>query len=162
MRFAILLESILFVSAPAEPPVAWSDDPPAAWTDTPGDPYGFAGYADFYQHVARVGSGTLVVGIPDKYVGTYTAHCRVPSGFSGLADGNYDCRKQADGTQTVTRRDGQKAAPFPTAITPDTIVRRAVGLSTSYPAFEPLTGRIGTSARWIMRGGGIENCGPVG
>lgn len=53
------------------------------------------------------------------------------------------------------------ARPFPQGFTPDTTARRAAGLSTSYPVFEPLTGRTGTSARWTIRGG-VTNCGPIG
>lgn len=58
------------------------------------DPYGFADYGEFLKAVTRAGRHkgrfVLVVGGKDRYVGTYQEHCRVPSGFRGLADGEYD------------------------------------------------------------------------
>lgn len=68
------------------------------------DPYRFDTYAEFRDMIVRTGEwyyrhdeytpvlGALFVGVPDTAVGTYELHCRVPSGFGGLADGVYDCR----------------------------------------------------------------------
>ena len=55
------------------------------------DPYGITDYAYFHQLVVAGIRGVLVVGIEDRHVGTYAYHCRVPSGFGGLSDGEYDC-----------------------------------------------------------------------
>ncbi len=59
--------------------------------NAPGDPYGVADYGEFYRRIADGNPGRLAVGVPDPWVGTYHLHCRVPSGFRGLADGEYAC-----------------------------------------------------------------------
>lgn len=82
----------------------------------PGDPYGFKDYKDFYTHVERGGKGVLVVGIPDKYVGGYLRHCRVESGFGGLADGEYECWKE-----------GGKPILKPMAFQPDHLPKQPTG-----------------------------------
>jgi len=54
------------------------------------DPYEFDNYPDFRTAVRASGKGVLVVGVPDRYTGTSTVHCRVESGFRGYADGEWD------------------------------------------------------------------------
>lgn len=58
---------------------------------TPSDPYGVPDYAAFRARITGNVRGVLVVGVPDRFVGGYQFHCRVASGFAGLADGEYDC-----------------------------------------------------------------------
>lgn len=54
------------------------------------DPYGVS-YEKLREHVLRGHRGILTVGGTDRHVGTYQTHAHVPSGFHGIADGEYEC-----------------------------------------------------------------------
>lgn len=130
-----------------------------------GDPYGYASYDDFYRAVASGIKGVLVVGIEDRYVQSYTAHCRVPSGAYGLADGEYDCFPLNGVPQLEPRGKAvsQKARPFlgDQSSTRATAANRSAGQSLSSPVPAPYRVLTGTTAR----AGTVfttENCGPVG
>jgi hypothetical protein len=70
------------------------------------DPYRME-YAAFHAWIRDGGRGVLVVGIPDRYVGSYETHCWVPSGFGGLRNGEWDCF----GKNEMTPRKSASAAP---------------------------------------------------
>lgn len=111
---------------------ARTETAPAAPAASP-DPYGVADYNTFLTKVERGIRGVLVVGIADKYVGSYLTHCRVPSGFGDLADGEYDCWMQDGKAVLQPRKEGpsQTATPFPQgAFTVGTIAPPA-GLSAA-------------------------------
>lgn len=56
------------------------------------DPYGISDYTKFREWIVKgIGEGILTVGPVDKNVGSYQTHCRVDSGWKGLADGEYTC-----------------------------------------------------------------------
>lgn len=92
------------------------------------DPYGFTDYAKFRTAIASGRHGELYVGIPGASVGTYTPHCRVPSGFGGLDDGKYDCFFQ-DGDARLT-----PVAPRATAAQPLPAGAGCAGGSCAAPA----------------------------
>lgn len=87
---------------PAAPPV---DDRRFA------DPYRVNDYATLYRMAEAGIPVVLYVGVPDAPVGRYETYWVAPGGFRGLADGIYDCRRQADGRVTMTRRPPPPTAP---------------------------------------------------
>ncbi len=78
------------------------------------DPYGYPDYAEFHRLIVAGLRGILVVGVPDRHVGTYVYHCRVPTGFGGLSDGEYDARA-VNGVATLERREEVSRPAFPKA-----------------------------------------------
>lgn len=119
-----------------------------------GDPYGYANYSDFLEQIKVGIRGVLVIGIADQWVATYKMHCRVESGFGGLANGEYDCWMQ-DGKAVMELRKAVAAKPRPFRQAPTTPAIRAPTagvLSTPLaattataptPAFAPLAARRG-------------------
>ena len=57
---------------------------------TPFDPWGRADFGEFFRLCETTRTvGILVVGVEDRHVGGSLPHCRVPSGYGGLRDGEY-------------------------------------------------------------------------
>jgi hypothetical protein len=131
---------------------------------SPGDPYLVESYADFYRQVEGGVKGILIVGVKDRYVQTYQIRCVVPSGFSGFADGEYDCYLE-NGQNTMKLREGvsQKASPFDprSGIMPATVVRTADGRS-SQSMGSTRTGLITIGAPTMAQLGGTSYCPPSG
>lgn len=126
---AVLLVSLIVVCAGA----AFGGEPakPGVY-----DPYGYSDYAKFRKHIADGGRGTLYVGVKGESVGSYTPHCRVPSGyFTGIEDGVYDCMHTYGGWPHMTKRPKAKAVALE-----ETIIAVGPGgeLGTS-PLVIPLT-----------------------
>ena len=108
-------------------------------TGTKYDPYKIVKYAEFHTWVKGGGRGVLVVGVKDRYVGTYETHCWVPSGFGGLRDGEYDCF-YADGDNRMSSRKAvvpevTSSVPFPPAGAAVPLVRTA-----ELPSASPVVG----------------------
>jgi hypothetical protein len=136
--FMFLVVAFSIGAPPKAPPVALSRAPAVTIDDRAGDPYGYASYDDFYRAVASGIKGVLVVGIEDRYVQSYTAHYRVPSGFGGFTDGEYDCYPENGVPQMQPRKavspkaSGKSGGPVTTdAPNAATSPRPAVGTSPS-------------------------------
>lgn len=154
MRLALLLILLAPSAALAQPKVKSSLP----------DPYGYTDYNKFREAVNDGVRGKLVVGIEDKYVNTYTTHCRVPSGFEGLADGEYDCYEEngrAMMLQTVFQRKVADTIPFEKATSAQNVgtTRSGKQVTVQYPTptytVAPSTVKLGTI--WTN-----DNCPPSG
>ena len=107
------------------------------------DPYGYTDYRAFHAAVKSSGYGVLSVGVPDRWVGTYMFHCRVPSGFEGLADGEWSYF-MSDGRMWRVQRV-EVAAPRPFSRTPAVVVSDSTQITVvrSQVAGESNTSRVG-------------------
>jgi hypothetical protein len=125
------------------------------------DPYRME-YPAFHAWIRSGGRGVLVVGITDRYVGSYETHCWVPSGFGGLRDGEYDCF----GKNEMTPRKGAAPEvaptlrPFPVDTT-QAIVARPVGARSTPSPAGIATAPTTTYAPLVILSGGT-NCAPGG
>jgi len=158
--------------------VAWAwkipqQTPPVVVTD----PYGFLDYQDFYDRIKQGYRGVLVVGTPDNFVGTYVLHCRVATGFEGLANGEYDY--WMDGGQMV-RLPRQQEVSRPAVKKPDsspavsgvvTTAPYATDSNWKFPATDSpgvittpaVTRTVTTRPVYTLTGGiVISNCAPSG
>lgn len=110
--FQTMLLLAAVVSAPPQAPVP----PQAPAAAKPRDPNHCRDYAELYRLAESGVYVVLYVGVPDASVGRYTPHWSAPSGFRGLADGIYDCRRDAaTGRVMMTLRQPQRVAPPPPA-----------------------------------------------
>jgi hypothetical protein len=109
------------------------------------DPYGVKDYTEFYKQV-EIGPGVLVVGIPDRFVGTYWVHCRVPSGFGGLADGEYLCK--LEGGRHVIQPFKWSVDATPEVVAKSTFRQSGIPFNASHNC--PVCGR----AQYVISGSG--------